>query len=193
MTIKNATTTRVIEILQNQGEYVLQPRLLQVEEVDFEFDAILRGPSGSEGLVVLAEQEAASIPLILSRIRALSRLMIRSGSIRPLTLVLIEKGEQKSIARELSTVCRVVSVKSGSSEEVLKQLRSLLRLELPSPAISQGDPLQALRNALGARVSDELISRLISASRRSSEDVHGELVRALELTIEEALTKEESI
>ena len=53
---------RVVAILTEKGGFQLQPRLVLVDDVDFEFDAYLRGPSDSEGLVVVMQADEAGFP-----------------------------------------------------------------------------------------------------------------------------------
>lgn len=180
----------VVKVLTERGAYRVQPQLVSVADVDFEFDAILRGPEQSEAMVVVMSADKDRLPLAVSRMRALSHTMLRSGSTRPLTLVVLLPTADTSALRELSTICRVAPVTARDEQEVANDLRSLLPLVLPEPTAAQSDAGRMLRTALGELASDTFVASLISAGRKGSEAVEAEVARAVEAAIAQHLSEE---
>jgi len=178
---------RIVVILTEKGGFQRQPRLVLVDDVDFEFDAILCGPRGSEGLVVLMEPDKSQVPMAISHIRAMSQLMLRSGSMRPLTLVLLLQIQDPVVLRELASVCRVIQVSGSEHSHLIHQLRSLLPLVLPEPEGPQADATRLLRGALGSVSSDSFVSSLLAAGRRGESAVEEEVTKAIVAVISEAL------
>jgi hypothetical protein len=181
---------RVISFLTERGGYHVQPRLVSVADVDFEFDGILRGPGDGAGIVVLMQADDNRMAMAISRIRALSHTMLRSGSTRPLTLVLLASNIDGTVLRDLSSICRVVQVEGSEDEEILRDLRSLLPLVLPEPTEAQADAGRLLRDALGSIASEPFVAALLSAGRRSDSAVEEEVGNAISIAIAEQLGEE---
>lgn len=180
----------VIKVLTEQGGYRVQPRLVSVADVNFEFDAILRGPEQREALVVVVRADEERLPLVASRVRALSHTMLRSGSRRPLTLVALVDAADISTLRELASICRIVPVTATDEHGVGADLRSLLPLRLPAPTAAQSDTGRVLRSTLGELASDPLVASLLAAGKKSSDAVETEVARAIEAAIAEHLSEE---
>ncbi len=184
--------SHVVDVLTTQAGYAIQPRLVSVADVEFEFDAILRGPGDGESVVIVMDGDESRIPLAISRMRALSHTMLRSGSTRPLTLVLLTEESDSASLRELATICRVIQVKGVSSDAVADELRALLPLKLPEPTTPQADAGRLLRSALGDLTSDPFVGALLAAARRDTDAVQQEVQKAITAAIADNLDEVDS-
>ncbi len=180
---------RIIKILTEGGTYRPQPRLVIVDDVDFEFDAILRGPGDSHGLVLVMDCPVTRLPLAVSRVRAFSQMMLRTGSIRPLSVVAVTELDEPGVLNELSAICRVIRVVDGDDASVRARLRPLLPLILPEPESPQGDVSRLLRKALETVTPEELVSSLINAGRKDDKAVESAIVEAINSAITQALSE----
>lgn len=177
---------RVISVLRERGDYQQQPKLVSVADVDFSFDAIFRGPGESESLLVVLAAGEEHRAAIRSKVRALSHTMLRSGSRRPLTLIMIMDQENSAVVDEVSRICRVLSVTATTEEEIVDQLRPLLPLKLPSPQRSQPDAVRQLRAELGSAAKEDFVAALLAAGGKSENDVREVLKTAIQAAIEES-------
>ncbi|HMO15659.1 MAG TPA: hypothetical protein PKD64_15370 [Pirellulaceae bacterium] len=181
--MKEQKLKNVLNVLSQRGTYRQQPQLLTVADVDFQFDAVFRGPGDSEAMVVVVTGNEERVASIISKVRALSHTMLRSGSKRPLTLVMLVDQESSPLLEALSRICRVVAVTAANEDQVVAQLRSLLPLELPEPQESQPDASRQLRNQLGTVAESKFVNALLAAGRRSGKDVQEQLASAIEAAI----------
>lgn len=104
----------VLNVLSQRGTYRQQPQLVTVAEVDFQFDAIFRGPGDSEAMVVVMTGIEERVASVVSKVRALSHTMLRSGSKRPLTFVMLVDQESSPLVEAVSRICRVVTVTAAN-------------------------------------------------------------------------------
>ena len=187
-THESRSLARVVAvILTEKGGFQLQPRLVLVDDVDFEFDAILRGPSDSEGLVVVMQADEGRVPMALSLIRAMSQLMLRSGSMRPLTLVLLSQIQDPVILRELPR-----SVGSSASAATM----TVPCFATCSPCFRSCSQSLKGRRPMSQRcfecmdnTSDPFVSCLLAAARRGESAVEEEVIKAVNAAIDEALAE----
>jgi len=179
----NPVSKQVIALLTANDWYEQQPQLVMVDDIDFRFDAVLKGPLGGEGLVVVATSDRHHIGTVVSRLRALSSVMLRSGSTRPLAAVVIADELVPAQVEELSTVCRVILVADGKPDSVSRFLRPLLPIEFSTPQSSAARPIDVLRAALGKKSESPLMKSLLAASEESAEMVQEQMQGEIEAVI----------
>lgn len=185
MHMNEQTLALVVNTLRERGGYQQQPKLVSVADVDFSFDAIFRGPGESESLLVVLAGGEEHTAAIRSKVRALSHTMLRSGSRRPLTLIMVMDQENSAVLEELSRICRVLCVTATNAEEIGDQLRPLLPLELPMPQESQPDAIRQLRVGLGAAAKDSFVASLLAAGANSESEVREVFTNAIQAALEE--------
>lgn len=176
---------QIVELLTQEDWYAEQPQLVLVDEISFQFDAVLKGPDGGAGLVVVASAEPGNFGAIVSRLRAFSNVMLRSGSMRPLAAVLIGDPPDSRWLEELSTVCRVISVSRAATDlaVVRRALLPLLKIEFPLAQTQTARPLELLRAALGKKAETALVRTLLKAAGKSGEAVQNEMQSDIEAAI----------
>ncbi len=182
--------TQVVTILTTSGAYRTQPRLVAVDDVDFEFDAILRGPAECQGLVLVLNCDPGRLPMAISRLRAFNQMMLRTGSLRPLSLVAVTRLEEGELLRELEALCRVIRVSEGDESTVRIQLRGLLPLSLPEPESPHGDVTRMLRESLAGIRPEDVVASLMAAGRRGEVAVEEAVISAINAAIAEAMAEE---
>jgi hypothetical protein len=179
----NPLSKQIIALLSEHDWYEQQPQLVMVDDIDFQFDAVLKGPRGGEGLVVVATSDQQHIGTVVSRLRALSTVMLRSGSTRPLAAVVIADELARAQVDELFSVCRVILVPDCKPDSVSSFLRPLLPIEFPTPQSSTARPIDVLRAALGKKSESPLMTSLLAASEESADMVHEQMQREIEAVI----------
>jgi hypothetical protein len=153
--VTGSTVESVIEVLEDGG-FERLPRPLVVAGSAFEFDAAARGTGVSHDLVVVAT--SAEAPRRLVRLLSgLSRVLDQVASKRPVTLVLVGDTPDQSTIADLERHARVLSVDHhpASAEQVREAVAVLLPLELPLSSAPAADPLAAVADILGPRMSSD--------------------------------------
>lgn len=164
----SARVRSIVEHLAGNG-WTERPSPLRVGELAFDdFAALLEGPRDEHQLVLVLGPDADDP---VRCVRALVRALERTGSTRPVTLIL--PSDDPDVRAELSKLCRVLTV---PSDEVAKSLRSLVPLELPEPLEPVGPVDKALREVLGDPLGDPMVEALLEASRESAEKVEATLL-----------------
>ena len=162
----------VVDLLKSKGGYALTTQPLRILDVDFtgDFDAVLEGPSGERSLVIVLDAGALSPKKIRQRIEAVCVALSRSGSMRPITIILNAgnvTGEQALAG--MQSLCRTIVIPQAGNPS--QYLRSLLRLELP-PIEREGASVDTvLQEELGAEMKDQFVESLLRAARKSALDV----------------------
>jgi hypothetical protein len=163
----------VSDLLESRGGYSSASLPLRVNDIEFrgDFDAVLVGPNGERGLVLVLD--AASVPAktIQRRVKAVCLALARTGSMRPVTIV-VNAGQalDRHAVAELQALCRLIVIPADGNPE--EYLRSLLRLKLKRPQGQESRSAGAvLREELGGRIADAFVEALIEAARRGPSDV----------------------
>lgn len=162
----------VVDVLESKGNYHRVPQPLHIADVEFQFqfNAVLRGPGDQGSLVLVSSTIDIPISAVERRIKAFSIILGRSGSMRPITLVLITGNPNEETITALQDLCRVIVVPSDV-EDPKGYLRTLLPLDLPDPVKTMESADIALREELGDNINDPLISKLLKAASKGSTEV----------------------
>ena len=162
----------IIQVLETRGGYNRAREPLEISGVEFKgmFDAVLVGPKDQNGLVLVRRTEATFVGEIKRAVKALVTALDRTGSMRPVTLVLATtvSPEDPAIVA-LHDSCRLIAVPPGGNPEDF--LRVLLPLKLPSPETAKKSADSALRGELNDSKDDPLIDTLVRAARKGSDEV----------------------
>lgn len=181
---------RVVELLEQHGYRALEDDL-RVGTLTFSFPVTLAGTRNSHDLVVIIDTIAdSSESRIRRQVQALGRALDMVESRRSLTLVIVGPNPSDVTLRELSRVCRILSVGTptgdGADEAIRDTLAILLPLDVPGEASGPVDPLAKLRAEIKDLPSDE-IEPILSAARVGPEAVE----QALKQWLTSALPEEE--
>jgi len=164
-------TKSISDLLVTRGGYSVARQPLRVQDIEFQgdFDAVLVGPDGERGLVLVVDASAASLKTVQRRLKAVCLALTRTGSMRPVTIVVNAAQDlNSSIIAELDRLCRLVVIPPNC--DLGDYLRPLLRLELPE-GLESRSPEVVLREELGTRTHDPFVDALIRAARKSPLDV----------------------
>jgi hypothetical protein len=162
-------TEAIVRVLISKGQYKRTPEPLHVADVDFDFDAVLTGPTDETRLVVVIDTDSVSLAVLRTRVEALAAVLEGTGSRRPLTTVIIGDRVADEARGMLEDLCRVIIVPEWEdAEECLGQL---LPLELPRPYESRVSAEQSLRSELGSLGHDAMVKRLLATGSKGAHDV----------------------
>lgn len=165
-----AGVENVLKVLESVAFRRL-PKPLLVAGTTFDFDAAVTGIGVSNDLVVVSAQEIDSRRLV-RLLSGLSRSLDRSGSRRPVSLVLLGTPSDQSVIAELENHARVMVIDCGEpTEEVIRaSIAVLLPLDLPGAQKVSVDPLEELVTSLASEMTPEHGS-LIDAARIGTDAV----------------------
>ncbi len=160
----------IVSLLESRGHYVPQLSRLVIDDVDFPCDAALLGPQDRQGpvrehLVVVQDTAREGLRETYDQVQALTMILARTGSQRPLTLVLVTPDPADPELNDFAHLCRVIIVPSTGQADLTGSLRSLLPLDLPQPDQVSTSPEARLKRQLGPRAADPLVAALLSAAR----------------------------
>lgn len=183
----------VIALLINEAKFRLRPKLF-VADVDFEFDAILTGPDDQERLIAVLHVMLTKTSSVRNDIRALTSMLSRTESLRPLVLVAVSDDPNDALFEELAALCRVIVVPlkeiadADRDAQLRRFLRPLLPLKLPDPLKVRKPPEDRLRDKLKAinLASDPLVASLVKAASKSTKDVESVMIQAIEAIAKKA-------
>lgn len=176
----------IVVTLVNRGGYKQVAGPLRVVDTDFgsDFDAVLVGPGEQSCLVLVIDCEHVPSVVIHRRIRSFALVLDRSGSRRPLTVILIARTPSKFEA--LERLCRVIIV--TPDDDVTAALRGLLPLRIHSHEQTLHAAEHALADKLGATIRNPLTASLLKAAEAGTSNVEAEILRAIEHAIDLSLT-----
>ena len=174
--MKTTLVNSIVSLLESKGDYVRQPSHLMIDDVDFPCDAALLGPKDQAGhvrehLVLVHVTEPQAMREVYDQTQALTMILARTGSQRPLTLVLVTSNPTDPLLDDFANLCRVIVVPSEGTNDVSVPLRPLLPLDLPTPDKMTSTPQARLKRQLGERAADPLIAALLHAAQTSDDTV----------------------
>lgn len=171
----------VVNELVERG-YRKVPQPLHVADIDFDFAGALTGPGDQEHLTLILDGQSGSIAPAQRRLQAFAVVLDRSGSARPISVVVLSNSLDPKALAELEATAHVVVV--DPDRPLSESLSSLLPLELPEPIASTGSADAALKEELGAQ-PDQVCTRLIRAARESADKVESTMQAILREASEE--------
>jgi hypothetical protein len=174
--MNTALVKSIVSFLESHGQYVPQPPRLVIDDVDFPCAAALLGPKDQKGqvrehLVVVQEAVRGGIRAVYDQVQALTMILARTGSQRPLTLVLVTPDPGDPALNDFVHLCRVIMVRADGTDDVSVPLRQLLPLDLPLPDQVTTSPEARLKRQLGKLAADPLIAALLHAAQTSDNAV----------------------
>jgi hypothetical protein len=141
---------------------------LRLADIEFRFDAVLVGPSGSDDLLVIIDLQAKSKPATRRRIQGLVTVLDRLNSHRSVTAVIIIRDGSLVDMSELEKYCHIVVVRPNIPLQTA--LRILLPLKLDTHDEQEAtDSIAALRREVGS--NDSYINNLIDQSPNGADAV----------------------
>src|SRR4051794_20126267 len=107
----------VVDLLERRGGFRTRPKPLHVADIDydFEFDAVLEGPMEARTLILVLVKGATPGAAIERRLRSFSVALRRTGSMRPLTLVLLLESPDPPLVNSLQPLCRILPLLPGEA------------------------------------------------------------------------------
>ena len=179
MSIGSTRTVAAVSLLKTLGRYRERPAPLHIAHVDYEFkfDAILEGPNDEKSLVVVCAIDTLLPTPLERRLLSLSHALRRTGSTRPLTLVLLCTNADRGRYLNLSECCRLIVV--ADADELETALASLLPLPIPSQAQTLRSAAETLRQALGDTFDHPFTVKLLKAATHKGTAVESALIETL--------------
>lgn len=165
----SAIVEEIADVLAERGEYRHVVKPLRIADIEFQFDAVLVGPNGSDDIVVVVNLQEVSSTALSRRIRGLVTVLDRLQSRRSVSVVLIVRSDFRFDVSGLDKYCHVVVVRPGKPLE--SSLRTLLPLVLPEPSALHVNAEAALRHEMGLELQSEFVNKVIAAARSGSDDV----------------------
>ncbi len=172
-------------VLADYG-YVRQPEPLRIVELSFEFDAVFAGPGDHHALVLLVDQPAGNLDAVQRRLTSLAIALSRSGSRRPVAVVLVAPPLDSQALEALRPLARLVVVarEEQTPETVAEALRVFRPLNMDDLDAPRPGAVKELRLALGDAADNKAEKRLLSAAPDGEEAVD----RAFRELLAEALS-----
>lgn len=153
--------------------YSEQPQPLRIVELSFEFDAVLAGPFDHQDLVLLVDQEVLDVGALRRRLTRLALALQRTGSQRPVALVLVAPPSPNADLEPLRPLARVVTVPrvEQSADEVAEALRAFRPIGADHLAASPVSAKRELATTLGAAATTPAARRLLAAASDGEQGV----------------------
>lgn len=160
------TADLILNTLEHSGGYRRVAQPLHIADVDFNFAGVLTGPGDQQALtLVLEDSTERTIAAAVRRLKAFAVVLERSGSTRPINVVLLSKAPDRATIMALEQIARVIVVQPG--QELHDALHSLLPLKLPQPIPPSESAEKTLREEM-PRGSSPLTQRLLKAGKKSA-------------------------
>ena len=171
---------QVIATLESAGGYKRVAQPMHIADTNFDFAGALIGPGDHQALTVILESNHGTIAAALRRLKSFAIVLARSGSSRPISVVLISADPDRDEIAALEEVARVIIVRPG--EDLDSALHSLLPLQLPLPIPPSESAERMLREEM-RNAPTPVAARLLRAAKKSSNAVEDEMRKILmELT-----------
>ena len=161
-----------LDVLQGAG-YQVHTEILRVVELSFDFDRVLTGPQDHHTLVLLVEQTTTDTDALRRRLSSLALALSRTGSRRPVTLLLVAPPLDQPALKALRQLARLVAIDRvlrtvASVDHILREFRPLVTGDVSAPLV---DPLGELASELGKKADHPYARRLIRAASGGSDAV----------------------
>ena len=171
---------RVVELLEQSG-YRRLPMPMAINQIKFEFPAVLDNEGKSSDLILVVDTALCDDREIVVRVLGVARALDVARASNSITTIVL--GPRPSIAHldDLKSVCRVLPVGSVSGEDYGEHLSNWLAVLMPLAEFDTAevikDPSDALKNRV-KRLPKEVkkISNLAGHSSKSVEAAVRDLV-----------------
>lgn len=177
-----------LRVLRQDG-YRVHAEALRIVDLSFDFDQVLTGPDGHQ-LVLLVDQPERTVDALQRRLSSLTYALSRTGSRRPVTLVLVAPSLEQDDLDALRHLARLVAIDRVSREvtevdHILREFRPLATTDVSAPLM---DALDELDTALGSNARHPEVSKLIKAAAKGQEAIEEAFQRLLDEAIRGAAT-----
>lgn len=177
---------RVRDLLAGEG-YRELPQPLVVAGEAFQFDAVFVGPKDHGNLVVLVLGSAGPSCAATRRVRTLIWLLERTGSSRPVTVVVVGPRGQDPTVGGVGEFAHTITIPDDADgKDAARFLKPLTRLNLPN-TVTPDSVAGLLSDALGRRASDPRVGSLLAAAQRGPDEVKATLLRLVDQATEMAI------
>lgn len=161
-----------LDVLQAVG-YEVQTEALRIVDLSFDFDRVLTGPHGHQALVLLVDQPELAVDALKRRLSSLALALSRTGSRRPVTLILVSPPPAQQDIDALRKLARLVAIDRVAQEvtsldDNLREFRPLDITDVSAPLFEASDEL---KKALGSKAESPQARKLIRAASRGREAV----------------------
>jgi hypothetical protein len=156
----------VEELIRHGYKKISQP--LHVADLDFDFAGALTGPNDQDSLTLVVDGRGPALAAARRRLSAFAIVLDRTGSVRPITVVVVGDDVNSKALASLEKLARVVVVTSETS--LADSLFTLLPLVLPEPIAADLSADAVLREELQGQ-SDSVTNRLLRAAKNSADRV----------------------
>jgi hypothetical protein len=170
------TSELILATLEASGGYRRVPQPLHIADVDFDFAGALVGPDDQQALTLILDENRNTMAAALRRLRAFAVVLERSGSTRPMNVILLSATPDRASIIALEQLARVVVVRPDQPIE--ESLYSLLPLRLPAPIACSQSAEETLQEELRQTLSP-LTQRLLKAGKKSAGAVEEEMRKTL--------------
>lgn len=175
-------TDQIASTLISKGGYRRAQLPLRIHDIDFRFDAVLVGPEGEAGLVVVSNLREDSASRIVRKLSGLVTLLDRLKSRRSVSLVLVIRSDWVMNTQELEKLCHVVVVRPELAIE--GSLRTLIPLRLPAAELQSEGAREVLINEMRSSNIDSRMEVLVQAADISESNV----LKSIEQVINELIS-----
>ncbi len=170
-------------VLQGE-EYEVHTEALRIVDLSFEFDRVLTGPYGHQ-LILLVDQPELAVDALKRRLSSLALALSRTGSRRPVTLVLVAPPLDPQDLDALRRLARLVAIDRvprtfSSVDLILREFCPLVTTDVAAPLVDADDEL---RKALGSKADHPQARTLI----RAASEGQGAVERAFQTLLDEAI------
>jgi hypothetical protein len=167
----------ILRLLTEQGQYRQVSGPLRIVDTDFDknFDAVLVGPGEQRCLVLIIDSATVSPAVISRRVRSFALVLDRSGSQRPLTVLLLTPDAKPF--ESLERHCRLITIAPMDDLDVA--LRGLLPLRIVAHQHTINAAEAALARSLGDNAKKPLVNALRKAAQKGSDEVMQEILKAI--------------
>ena len=160
--------------------YQVHTEGLRIVELSFDFDKVLTGPHDHHTLVLLVDQSEADTDALRRRLSGLALALSRTGSRRPVTLILVAPPLGQHDLEALRHLARLVAIDrvprtAHSVDHILREFQPLATNDVSAPPV---DALGELASALGRDAAHPQVRRLLRAAANGSDAVD-EMFRTL--------------
>lgn len=176
-----------LDVLKGVG-YHVHTEGLRIVELSFDFDKVLTGPHDHHTLVLLVDQPEADTDALRRRLSGLTLALSRTGSRRPVTLVLVAPPLEQHDLEALRKLARLVAIDrvprtAATVDLILSEFRPLVTSDVSAPPV---DALGELAGALGKDANHPQVRRLLRAAANGPDAVDQMFRTLLEEVIEDA-------